>query len=138
MDAIATALHSKVIAVVGLSKDPTKPSNDVARYLMDHGYRIVPVNPTVVEIFGQKCYRSLSDLPEEIKREVDVVDVFRRSEDVPPIVEEAIELHKTYGKPIVVWMQLGIVNEVAAKKAREVGLAVVMDHCIKIEHSRLT
>lgn len=133
---ITKILNSKTVAVVGLSKDPSKPSHDVATYLKSHGYRIVPVNPTVDEVLGERSYRSLLELPEKLKREIDVVDIFRRAEDVPPIVDQAIELHKSLGRPTAVWMQLGIVNEVAAQKARESGLDVVMDRCMKIEHAR--
>lgn len=133
---ITRILSSKTIAVVGLSKDPSRPSYDVARYLRSHGYRIVPVNPTVDNVLGEKSYGSLIDLPEAVRREIDVVDIFRRAEDVPPIIDQAIELHRLYGRPRAVWMQLGIVNEAAAKKARESGLEVVMDRCMKIEHSQ--
>ena len=134
---IARILGARTIAVVGLSKDPGKPSHDVASYLQSHGHRIVPINPTIDHVLGEKAYKSLLDLPEELKRQIDVVDIFRRAEDVPPIVEQAIELHNSYRHPIAVWMQLGIVNEDAASKARAAGLDVVMDHCMKIEHERL-
>jgi len=134
---IAKILKLKIIAIVGLSKDPSKPSHDVANYLQSHGYRIVPVNPTVNEVLGETSYKSLLDLPEQLKHEIDVVDIFRRPEDVPPIVDEAIQLHKSFGRPKAVWMQLGIVNEAAASKAKEAGLSVVMDRCMKIEHARL-
>jgi hypothetical protein len=134
---IARILRAKTIAVVGLSRDPTKPSHDVASYLQSNGFRIVPINPTIDEVLGEKAYKSLLDLPEELKRQIDVVDVFRRPEDVPPIVEQAIALHRNYGHPTAVWMQLGIVNEDAARKARDTGLDVVMDRCMKIEHRRL-
>ena len=134
---ITRILGASTIAVVGLSKDPAKPSHDVASYLQSHGYRIVPINPTIAEVLGEKAYKSLLDLPEELKRQIDVVDIFRRAEDVPPIVEEAIELRTNYGHPAAVWMQLGIVNEDAAKRARAAGLDVIMDRCMKIEHSRL-
>jgi hypothetical protein len=130
-------LRAKTIAVVGLSRDPAKPSYDVASYLQSHGYRIVPINPTIDEALGEKAYKSLLDLPEELKRQIDVVDIFRPPDDVPPIVEQAIELHRNYGHPTAVWMQLGIVNEDAARKARGAGLDVVMDRCMKIEHGRL-
>ena len=130
-------LRASTIAVVGLSKDPAKPSHDVASYLRSHGYRIVPINPTISQFLGEKAYKSLLDLPEELKGQIDVVDIFRRAEDVPPIVEEAIELRTNYGHPTAVWMQLGILNEDAAESARAAGLDVVMDHCMKIEHSRL-
>jgi len=133
----AAILKLKTVAVVGLSKDPSKPSHDVAKYLKSHGYRIVPINPTVDEVLGEKSYKSLFDLPEQLKREIDIVDIFRRAEDVPSIIEEAVQLHKSFGKPAAVWMQLGIVNEDAAAKARKAGLQVVMDRCMKIEHGRL-
>ncbi len=135
-DAVSTALKSKTIAVVGLSKDPSRPSYDVASYLNHHGYRIIPINPTVPEVMGQKSYESLSRLPDELKTQVDVVDIFRKAEDVPPIVDQVVELHAKYGRPSVVWMQLGIVNEPAAQKARSAGLIVVMDRCMKIEHAK--
>jgi predicted CoA-binding protein len=134
---IAKILGLKSIAVVGLSKDSSRPSNDVATYLQSHGYRIVPVNPTIDEVLGEKSYKSLLDLPEQLKREIDVADIFRRAEDVPPIVDQAIQLHRSGGRPKAVWMQLGIVNEAAARKAIESGLDVVMDRCMKIEHARL-
>jgi predicted CoA-binding protein len=125
------------IAVVGLSKDPSKPSHDVAKYLLDHGYKVIPINPTVDKVLGLKSYSSLSNLPDELRRTVDVVDIFRRSEDIPPIVDEAISLHTSVGRPNAIWMQLGIVNEEAARKAKAEGMDVVMDRCMKIEHKRL-
>ncbi len=134
---IINILEARTIAVVGLSKDPMKPSHDVASYLQLHGYRIIPVNPTVDEVLGEKAYKSLLDLPEQLKHRVDVVDIFRRNEDIPPIVEQAIELFGKFAHPTAIWMQLGIVNEDAAKKARAAGLSVVMDRCMKIEHRRL-
>ncbi len=134
--AISQALQSKTIAVVGLSNNPERPSYDVAKYLTSHGYRIVPINPTIEEVLGEKSYKSLLDLPDELKREIEVVDIFRRPEDIPPIVEQAIELRRNYDNPKAIWMQLGIVNEEAARKARESGLDVVMDRCMKIEHAR--
>ena len=127
----------KVVAVVGLSRDADKPSHEVASYLQRHGYRIVPVNPFADKILGEKSYPSLLDLPTELQEAVKVVDVFRRSEDVPPVVEQAIQLKKQHGKPLAVWMQKGIVNEEAAEKARQAGLTVVMDRCMMVEHRRL-
>ena len=129
-------LGMQTIAVVGLSKDPSKPSNDVASYLMNHGYRIVPINPTINEILGEKTHPSLLSLPDSLKREIDTVDIFRRTEDVPPIVTEAITLHASFGHPKAVWMQLGIKNESSARDAVDAGLLVVMDRCMKIEHSQ--
>ena len=120
--------ESKTIAVVGLSPNPQRPSHDVARYLQQQGYRIIPVNPSVTEVLGEKSYPDLSSIPEHI----DVVDIFRRSEDVPPIVEEAIKV-----KASAVWMQEGVINEEAAKRARRAGLRVVMDKCMLKEHKRL-
>jgi predicted CoA-binding protein len=116
------------IAVVGLSPKENRPSNLVGRYLIDAGYTIIPVNPGHTEILGKKCYPSLT----EINTQVDIVDIFRRSEDVLPIVEEAI----TIGAKII-WMQLGVVNHQAAARAEEAGLTVIMDRCIKIDHNDL-
>jgi hypothetical protein len=134
---IGEILRASTIAVVGLSSDPAKPSHDVARYLQSHGYRIVPVNPTIDGVLGERSYKSLLDLPEEFKRQIDVVDVFRRAEDVPPIVAQVVQLHRSYGHSSAIWMQLGIVNEDAAEKAKAAGLNVIMDRCMKIEHMRL-
>ena len=133
---IEKILGMKTIAVVGLSKDPTKPSHDVARFMQSHGYRIVPINPTVDEVLSEKSYPSLLKLPDELKREIEVVDIFRRAEDVPPIVAEAVQVHSKTGRPKAVWMQLGIVNREAARAAAESGMDVVMDRCMKIELSR--
>ena len=121
-------LSIKTIASVGVSSNPGKVSYSVAKYLMDHGYRVIPVNPTATEILGEKSYPDLSSVPDKI----DVVQVFRRPEDVPPVVEEAI---KAGAK--VVWMQEGIVNEEAAQMARDAGLQVVMDACMRVNHIRL-
>lgn len=120
--------ENKTIAVVGLSSKWHRPSYFAAKYLKEHGYRIIPVNPGNDEILGEKCYASLLDIPDP----VDVVDIFRRPKDVPPIVDEAIKIGAK-----VVWMQLGVINEEAAEKARDAGLEVVMDRCMKIEHARL-
>jgi hypothetical protein len=127
----------KTIAVVGLSPEPEKASHRVAAYMKKHGYRIVPVNPFVDEVLGEKSYLSLLEIPKEIQREIDVVDIFRRAEDVPPIVEQAVKLHEIQGKPCVVWMQQGIVNVEAAAAAEKAGLAVIMDKCFMQEHQRL-
>ena len=119
----------KTIAVVGLSPDQGKPSHEVAAYLKRAGFRIVPVNPACqTEILAEQCYPSVADIPGE----VDIVDVFRRSEFVPEIVEQAIAKGAK-----VVWMQEGVVNEAAAARAEDAGLAVVMDRCMLKEHARL-
>lgn len=126
---IEEMLAQKTIAVVGLSPRPDRPSYQVAEYLKDAGYRIIPVNPALEEVLGEKSYPDLKSVPETI----DVVDVFRRPSDVMPVVEDAIEAGAGY-----VWMQEGIVNEAAAEKAKAAGIPVVMDLCIKKEHeSRL-
>jgi predicted CoA-binding protein len=119
--------NNKVIAVVGLSPKPDRASHQVAKYLQDHGYRIVPVRPKADEILGVKAYASLKDIPFP----VDVVDIFRKEEAIPPIVDEAIAIGAK-----VVWMQLGLAEKQSAQKAREAGLQVVMDKCMKIEHNR--
>jgi uncharacterized protein len=129
---------SKVIAIVGLSNELGKDSFRVAAYLKQHGYRIIPVNPFVEGVFGEKSYKSLQDIPAEIQKTIDVVDIFRRSEDVPPIVQQAVEMKENVGRPFVVWMQLGISNESAAGVARQAGLVVVMDKCMLVEHQQLT
>ena len=126
-----------VIAVVGLSKEPGKDSHKVSAYLMKHGYRIIPVNPFAEEVLGEKSYPSLLDIPPEIQKTIEIVDVFRPSQDVPKIMEQAIMLKRRNGKPLVVWLQLGIINEEAAEAGRKAGLTVVMDKCLMIEHNRL-
>jgi uncharacterized protein len=115
-------LDLKTIAVVGISDNPERPSNFVAKFLEERGYTIIPVNPNLTEWEGKKCYPDLLSIPVK----VDVVDIFRRSEAIPPIVDEAIAI-----KAKVVWMQEGIVNEEAAAKARDAGIEVVMDRCMK-------
>lgn len=119
--------NSKTIAVVGLSSNPEKDSYHVAEYLIKQGYEVIPVNPNAEEILGKKCYPSLLTIPEEIK--IDIVDIFRKPEDVPPVVEDAIKIGAR-----AVWMQEGIVNNQAGKKAKEKGLSVVMGKCIMKTH----
>jgi predicted CoA-binding protein len=120
--------EAKVIAVVGLSADWFRPSYFAAKYMQEHGYRVIPVNPKYAEILGEKCYPSLRD----IHQPVDIVDVFRKTADVMPIAEDAIKIGAR-----VLWQQLGVRNEEAAAKARAAGLLTVMDRCVKIEHGRL-
>jgi uncharacterized protein len=119
---------SRTIAVVGLSSKPDRPSYRVASYLKEQGYKIVPVNPTEKHILGEICYPHLASIPES----VDVVDIFRRAEDVPPIVEEATSIGAK-----AVWMQEGVINQEAANRARQAGLMVVMDKCMLKEHRKL-
>ena len=118
----------KRVAIVGLSADWSRPSNFVGKYLLEHGFDVIPVNPKYDEILGQKCYPDLAQIPTP----VDIVDLFQKPERIPPFVDSAIDIGAK-----VVWMQLGIVHEEAARKARAAGLEVVMDRCIKIEYARL-
>lgn len=135
---IQTILENyKTVAVVGLSRDLAKESFEVAQYLQSKGYRIIPVNPFAEEVLGEKCYKSLLEVPRDLQRIIEVVDVFRPAQDVSPIVDQAVRLKKIYGKPYVIWMQLGIVNEEAAKQARDAGLKVVMNRCMMMERKRL-
>ncbi len=127
----------KVIAIVGASNQIGKPSHRVAAYLKKHGYTIIPVNPFIDKVFGEKSYSSLIEIPEKIQRTIDIVNIFRKSEDVQPIVEQAIKIKHLVGRQFVVWMQLGIANSVAAEAARQVGLFVVMDKCLMAEHIHL-
>jgi hypothetical protein len=119
---------SRTIAVVGLSVKPDRPGYKVASYLKEQGYKIIPVNPAEKEMLGEPCYPDLASIPESI----DVVDIFRRSEEVLPIVEEAIRIGAK-----AVWMQEGVVNGEAAARAREAGLMVVTDKCMRKEHQKL-
>jgi len=126
--AIETALDADVIAVVGCSSTPGKDAHEIPNYLLEHGYEVVPVNPYADEIFGRRVYDSLADVEEAI----DVVDVFRPSEEVAGIVDEAIDRDDVD----VIWTQLGISDDAAAARAREAGKQVVQDRCIKVEHGK--
>ncbi len=119
--------HCRTIAVVGLSDQPHRASFDVARYMQAQGYRIIPVNPNVREVLGEKAYATLGEAAQHEK--IDLVNCFRNSADIPPVVDEAIAI-----KAQAVWMQLGITHPAAAAKAEAAGLWVVQDHCIKIDH----
>lgn len=121
---------ARTVAVVGCSPNPARPSNEIARYLQEAGYRVVPVNPHHSEILGERCYPSLSAVPPEIR--IDVVDVFRRSEHVAPVAREAIER----GVPFL-FMQLGVEDREAARRLEEAGTGVAMNRCILVEHRRL-
>ncbi|MGZ3568387.1 MAG: CoA-binding protein [Thermodesulfobacteriota bacterium] len=122
--------ESKAVAVVGISQQKDRPSYIVAAYLKSKGYQIIPVRPDGEEILGEKVYHSLTEIPKEIN--VEVVDIFRKSEDVPPIVEEAIRRGAK-----TIWMQEGVIHEEAGEKAEKAGLKVVMDRCMKKEHQKL-
>jgi uncharacterized protein len=127
----------RVITIIGLSRDPSKDSNRVATYMKHEGFTIIPVNPSTSEILGERCYPSLIEMPEELQRRVEIINIFRPSQHVSPIVDEAIKMRKRWGSPNVVWTQLGIVDYEAAARAESAGLAVVMDRCILIEHQRI-
>ncbi len=120
--------NSKTIAIVGISRKTDRDSYKVAKYLKEHGYKIIPVNPKYDEVLGEKCYPDLKSIPES----VDIVDIFRKPEAIPPVVDDAIDI-----KAKAVWMQLGLAHNESAEKARKAGLQVVMSKCIKIEHSKL-
>jgi predicted CoA-binding protein len=118
-------------AMVGLSGNPYRPSHFAAIYMMAEGYEVIPVNPGEAEILGQKSYPTLTDLAEADPTALKMVDIFRKPEDVPPLVEEAIALGAE-----VIWLQLGVIHQEAARRAVEAGVDVVMDRCVKIEHAR--
>lgn len=122
--------NSKTIAVVGLTNNPMRPSYGVSAYMQQQGYRIIPVNPTIDEALGEKAYSTLREIPKDVK--IDIVDVFRRSDAVPEVVDEVLEL-----KLPAIWMQETVVHNQAAEKARKAGVKVVMDRCILKEHRRL-
>jgi len=122
----------KVIAIVGLSADWFRPSYFAAKYMLEHGYTVIPVNPRYDVILGQRCYPSLRELAGKSAVKVDIVDCFRKTADIPPIADEAIAIGAK-----VLWQQLGLTNAEAAQKAEAAGLEAVMDRCVKIEHARL-
>ncbi|MFQ6068170.1 MAG: thioredoxin [Candidatus Bathyarchaeia archaeon] len=127
----------KTVAIVGISRNRTKASYQVAEYLQRQGYHIIPVNPVADKILHQKAYKSLLDMPLEIQKTIEIVDIFRPSEVVMPIIDQAIQLKNQHGKLCVVWMQLGITNQQAAEKAQKAELTVIMDKCIMREHKLL-
>jgi uncharacterized protein len=126
---IREILRMRNVAVVGMSNTEGKPANFVPKYLIGNGYNVIPVNPTKSEVLGMKSYSSISEIPGQ----VDIVDVFRRSEDIPPVVEDALRKERIK----VIWMQSGIYNKGAERKARENGIDVVYNRCMKVEHSML-
>lgn len=138
--ATSRIMTAKTLAVVGLSRDETKPSSVVAKYLLAHGKEIIPVNPTADEILGLRCHSSLLAIPASLAKQIEIIDVFRKSEDIPQIAKDAIELRRrnANGKPEIFWMQLGIRNEDAARELEKSGFRVVMDRCVKIEHQKLS
>lgn len=129
MDFLDILRTYKTIAIVGVSDNPTRPSYSVAKYMIQAGYTVIPINPNLENVFGLKCYPSLRELPDDLKKQVEVVNIFRKPQDVAPIVNEAIEIGAK-----AIWMQLGITNEEAAQKARKAGMDVVQNHCIAVDH----
>ncbi len=132
MDIAKILTTYKHIAIVGLSDKPDRASHAVARYLIHAGYTIYPVNPSISTVLGLECWPSLSDIPAEKRDLIEIVDIFRKPQDVSPVVDEAIAIGAK-----AVWMQLGITNEAAAEKARKAGLDVVQNRCISVEHMHL-
>ena len=124
----------KVIAVVGASKTPEKEAYKVPLYLKQHGYKIIPVNPTTDKILEEKAYPSLAELPAEIARQVELVDIFRPSEELPQVAQQVIDMHKKYGRPYVFWSQLGLENEEANQVLSENKIPYVMNACTRVVH----
>jgi uncharacterized protein len=124
----------RTIAVVGASKSPEKEAYSVPRYLKDHGYRIIPVNPTATEIMGERAYPSLLEVPDEVGRAVDVVEVFRPSEELPQVALQAAEMKRRYGRPFVFWAQQGLESEEAKRILERNGIRYVMDACMRTVH----
>jgi predicted CoA-binding protein len=124
----------KVIAVVGASKNPEKDAYTVPQYMKEHGYKIIPVNPTADQILGEKAYPSLLELPPELAKRIELVDVFRPSEELPQVAQQAIEMKKRYGRPFAFWAQLGLENEEAKRMLSKNGIPYVMNACLRIVH----
>lgn len=129
MDFIEILRTYKTIAVVGISDKPTRPSYTVAKYMIHAGYHVIPINPNHETVLGIKCYPDLHQLPDDMKKQIEIVNIFRKPHDVPPVVNQAIAIGAK-----AIWMQLGITNEEAAEKARDAGLHVVQNHCIAVDH----
>ncbi len=125
----------RVIAVVGASKNPDKDANSVPAFMKEKGYTIIPVNPTADQILGEKAYPTLLDLPAEVANRIEVVDVFRPSEELPEVARQVIELMKRHGKPLIFWAQLGLENAEAKKALSEAGIPYVMNSCMRIVYN---
>jgi uncharacterized protein len=128
---------SKTIAVVGASKNPTKDANSVPQFMKNHGYKIIPVNPTADEIVGEKSYPSLMDLPADLANKVEIVDVFRPSEELPQVAQQVVDFHKKTGRPIVFWAQLGLENEEAKQILTKNQIPYIMNSCLRIVQRQL-
>jgi len=125
------------IAVVGISRSEDKDAHRISKYMKSQGYKIIPINPFANEILGEVCYGSLLEMPKAIQSTVEIVNIFRPSKDAFEVVEKVVEMKRSVGRPFVVWMQLGIVNEEAAEIARKEGIKVIMDRCLLVEHKRM-
>ncbi len=126
-----------VIAVVGASKSPKKEAHRVPLYLREHGYRVIPINPSADQIFGERAYPSLESMPEEVAREVEVVEVFRPSEELPQVARQVVELSRKHARPYVFWAQLGLQSEEAKEILTKGGLPFVMDSCMRVVHASM-
>jgi len=126
----------RVIAVVGASKNPEKDAFSVPQYMKEHGYRILPVNPTADQIVGEKAYPSLSDIPTDLAKQVEIVDVFRPSEDLPKVAQQTVDMKNRYGRPFVFWAQIGLENDEAKRLLSENGIQYVMNDCVRAAHRR--
>jgi len=122
----------KTIAVVGASKNPTKDANTVPQFMKDHGYKIIPVNPTADEIVGEKTYPTLMDLPAELANKVEIVDVFRPSEELPQVAHQVVDFHRKHGRPFVFWAQLGLENEEAKEILAKNQIPYIMNACLRV------
>ena len=137
VDPVDVMRKYKVIAVVGASKNPEKDAYSVPAYLRERGYTIVPVNPTTDSIEGNRTYHSLAEIPQDLAAKVEVVDVFRPSEELPEVAEQVAQMRKRTGRPFVFWGQLGLENEDAKKILAAAGVDYVMDRCMRVEHQRM-
>ncbi len=127
----------RVVTVVGASKNPEKDAHTVPQYLKEHGYQIIPVNPTADEILGEKVYHSLAEVPAELARRVDIVDVFRPSEELPEVARQTVEMKKRSGRPLVFWAQLGLESEEAKKILQDNGIQYIMNSCMRSVHQMM-
>ncbi len=127
----------RVIAVVGASKNPEKEANSVPKYMQENGYKIIPVNPTADQILGEKAYPSLKEIPPGLAGQVELVDVFRPSEELPQVAQQVIEMRKKYGRPFAFWAQLGLTNDEAKHALSKNGIPYVMDACLRVVHRSL-
>ena len=126
-----------VIAVVGASKSPEKEAYTVPAYMKEHGYKIIPVNPTADQILGEKVYKTLMELPSDLAKQVDIVDVFRPSEELPQVAKQVVEMKTKYGRPFAFWAQLGLENEEAKKMLSENKIPYVMNACLRVVHKTI-